>query len=240
MSAEALDATSVVWSPIGLESFPQVAVAPRGVAGDSSHRRHRFTRALDVLGAGTGLILASPLIVAVAALIRVSSRGPVVFRHRRLGKDVEPFACLKFRTMHRDADRIVEELRRTRPDIDEELASNFKLRDDPRITRLGRFLRRTSLDELPQLLNVLRGEMSLVGPRPIVAEEGVKYGPQLRRVLSVRPGMTGAWQVAGRNRIGYPDRVDIDVEYVNRKSLFVDISILMKTPAAIFDWRATS
>ncbi len=176
----------------------------------------------------------------VAALIRVSSRGPVLFRHERLGKDLEPFDCLKFRTMHRDAERIIEELRRIRPEIDAEFSSNFKLIDDPRVTRLGRFLRKTSIDELPQLVNVLRGEMSLVGPRPIIAEESAMYGRRLGVVLSVRPGMTGAWQVSGRNKIDYPERVDIDVEYVRSKSTAVDLAILLKTPLALIDWDATS
>lgn len=228
------------WGSLGIEPLPRGAPPTRELIGSASRRSDRTVRALDVIGATVGLVVTAPLLIAIATLIRVSSRGPVVFRQRRLGRDVEPFDCLKFRTMHRDAERIGAELRRTRPDIDAELASNFKLRDDPRISRVGRILRRTSLDELPQLINVLRGEMSLVGPRPIVAEEGAKYGPQLRLVLSVRPGLTGAWQVAGRNKIGYPERVDIDVDYVNRKSLFVDLSILLKTPAALLDWDATS
>lgn len=195
---------------------------------------------IDVVGATAGLVFAAPVLVAVAAAIRLSSRGPVVFRHERLGKDLEPFECLKFRTMHRHSERIIEELRRTRPDIDAEVRDNFKLEDDPRITRLGRVLRKSSLDELPQLMNVLRGDMSLVGPRPIVAEEAPKYGSRLRRVLSVRPGMTGAWQVGGRNRINYPERVDIDVAYVDRKSVRLDLSILLQTPGALLDWHATS
>ena len=207
----------------------------------STRKRHdRVSRTIDVAGASVVLVLVAPVLVAVAAAIRVSSRGPVIFRQRRLGMNLEPFDCLKFRTMHRDSARIIAELRRTRPDIDAELENNFKLRDDPRVSRLGRVLRQTSLDELPQLINVLRGEMSLVGPRPIVAEEGTKYGGQLRWVLSVRPGMTGAWQVSGRNRISYPDRVDIDVAYVDRKSVLGDLSILIKTPAALLDWHATS
>lgn len=239
MAVEAMGAAPVVWH-FGLEPSPRVASPSRDLVGSASRRGGRITRALDVIGATVGLVVASPILIAIAALIRVSSRGPVVFRQQRLGRDVEPFHCLKFRTMHRDAERIGEELRRTRPDINAELASDFKLRDDPRISRVGRMLRKTSLDELPQLLNVLRGEMSLVGPRPIVAEEGAKYGRQLRLVLSVRPGLTGAWQVAGRNKIGYPERVDIDVDYANRKSLLVDLSILLKTPAALLDWDATS
>jgi lipopolysaccharide/colanic/teichoic acid biosynthesis glycosyltransferase len=182
----------------------------------------------------------APILAVVAVMIRLTSRGPVLFRHQRLGRDFEPFHCLKFRTMHRDSERIMEELRRTRPDIDGEFSSNFKLRDDPRVSRLGRLLRKTSIDELPQLFNVLRGEMSLVGPRPIIAAEGEMYGPHLPIVLSVRPGLTGAWQVAGRNKIGYPERVDLDVNYVNRKSTTVDLAILLKTPAALLDWDATS
>lgn len=239
-SVESSGAGAWGWRSSPIEPLPRFAHPSTTSYDSTSCRSDRITRVLDVFGAAAGLLVAAPVLVAIAALIRVTSRGPVVFRHQRLGRDLEPFYCLKFRTMHRDAEQIIEELRRTRPDIDAELEDNFKLRDDPRISRLGRLLRRTSLDELPQLLNVLRGEMSLVGPRPIVAEEGAKYGPQLRRVLSVRPGMTGAWQVAGRNNINYPERVDIDVEYVDHKSLRLYLSIVVQTPAALLDWRATS
>ncbi len=213
----------------------RIRVAPAGAT-----RSDRIARSIDLVGASIGLLVAAPILLVVAALIRGSSRGPVVFRHERLGKDLEPFRCLKFRTMHRDSERIIEELRRTQPEIDAEFSSNFKLSDDPRVTRLGRFLRKSSLDELPQLFNVLRGEMSLVGPRPIIADEAAMYGSKLRLVLSVRPGMTGAWQVGGRNNIEYPERVDIDVDYVHRKSTTVDLAILLKTPVALFDWNATS
>ena len=210
------------------------------IAAALSDRSGRIGRVVDIVGASVGLLVTAPVLVVTAAAIRVSSRGPVVFKHERLGRNYEPFNCLKFRTMHRDSERIIEELRLIRPDIDAEFANSFKLRDDPRISRLGRFLRKTSIDELPQLFNVLRGEMSLVGPRPIVADEGAMYGPQLPHVLSVRPGMTGAWQVGGRSKVDYPERVDIDVDYVNRKSVAADLAILLKTPAALLDWQATS
>ena len=235
-----VDAARPTWGPMGLDVAPPDHRPRRELADGLPHPNRRLTRALDVIVATVGLLLTAPVLIAIAATIRLTSRGPVLFRQLRLGRDLEPFHCLKFRTMHRDAERIGRELRHLSPAVEAEMESHFKLNDDPRITRVGRTLRRTSLDELPQLLNVLRGEMSLVGPRPIVAEEGRKYGPRLRLVLSERPGMTGAWQVSGRNKIAYPERVDIDVEYVNRKSLLVDLAILLKTPAAVLDWDATS
>jgi lipopolysaccharide/colanic/teichoic acid biosynthesis glycosyltransferase len=164
--------------------------------------------------------------------VKLDSRGPGLFSHRRLGLNGMGFPCLKFRSMHADAD---ERLRADGPLYREYAANDFKLpaERDPRLTRVGRFLRRTSLDELPQLLNVLRGDMSLVGPRPIVPEELEKYGHGAALFLSLKPGITGAWAVNGRSEVAYPDRADLELEYVRAWSLLGDVGILLRTVPAV-------
>ncbi len=185
-------------------------------------------RALDVLGSTAGLVLLSPLLAAVAVAVRLDSAGPIFFRQRRLGVGGRPFSMYKFRTMRQDAERLLRE----DPALFELYESNdYKLPEDrdPRITRLGRFLRAWSLDELPQLFNVLRGDMSLVGPRPIVPQEIDYYGDHAGLFLGVRPGITGQWQVNGRSEIGYPERAHIDIQYIKNWSLGRDMDILVKT-----------
>lgn len=189
-------------------------------------------RAFDVGLSTLGLICLLPLLVAVAAAIRLDSSGTILFRQRRLGRRGREFEILKFRTMREDAEEVLQE----DPILRSAYAGNgYKLpsESDPRITALGRFLRQTSMDELPQLLNVLGGEMSLVGPRPVVPREIREYGEQAALVLSVRPGMTGLWQVSGRNEIDYPRRAKLDAEYVQEWSLIADLRILLCTPAAV-------
>ncbi len=186
-------------------------------------------RGIDLAGAVALGVLLLPSIVVIALLLRRQG-GPVIYRHRRIGRDGQSFDCLKFRSMFPDAERRLRELLDRHPELEEEWRRDHKLRNDPRITALGRFLRRTSLDELPQLWNVLRGEMSLVGPRPIVREETIRYGRHMRSYLAVRPGITGLWQVTGRNNIGYPRRVALDVYYVRHRGLRLDAYILLKTP----------
>jgi lipopolysaccharide/colanic/teichoic acid biosynthesis glycosyltransferase len=154
-----------------------------------------------------------------------------------VGRDYRSFGCIKFRTMRRDADRILSRLLSESPDLQEEFRNDFKLRNDPRITRLGRFLRRSSLDELPQFLNVLRGEMSLVGPRPIVRHELPRYGDRMEEVLAVRPGLTGLWQVSGRNNLSYDERVALDLRYARHRSVWMDLSIIARTIGVILDPR---
>lgn len=195
-------------------------------------------RALDFFGALFGLIITLPVLVAVAIAIKIDSRGPVLFAHRRLGRDGKHFDCLKFRTMHVDAERRVfenEEL------LHQYVSNHFKIPGhlDPRITGLGRFLRKSSLDELPQLWNVLMGEMSLVGPRPIVALEATHYGDHIAELLSVRPGLTGQWAVEGRSQLGYPKRAEIELEYVRKRNLATDLSILARTPWTVISQRGT-
>ncbi|KAA0586603.1 undecaprenyl-phosphate galactose phosphotransferase WbaP (plasmid) [Azospirillum oryzae] len=174
------------------------------------------------------MVLLLPLFAVFAALI-VKDGGPVLYGHRRIGCNGRPFTCLKFRTMVGDSDRILRELLERDPAVLAEWRSTFKLKNDPRVTRIGRFLRASSLDELPQLLNILRGEMSLVGPRPVTADELHKYGRDLAFYLQVRPGMTGLWQVSGRNDSSYDQRVRSDAWYVRNWSLWHDIAILAKT-----------
>ncbi|HEY2661468.1 MAG TPA: sugar transferase [Caulobacteraceae bacterium] len=179
------------------------------------------------------LVFFAPLMLGVAIAVFVQDGGPVFFAHRRLGLNGSSFACLKFRSMATDAQARFNHLLAVDPGARTEWERDHKLRNDPRITRLGEFLRRSSLDELPQLFNVLRGEMSLVGPRPIVEAEAHRYGRRICNYCSVRPGITGLWQVSGRNDTSYRRRVAIDVVYSRRKSLTLDARILLMTIPAV-------
>jgi exopolysaccharide biosynthesis polyprenyl glycosylphosphotransferase len=181
-------------------------------------------RGMDLLGSILALTLLAPVFVAVAAAIKLDSRGPVFFRQQRVGRDGRLFEMLKFRTMVRDADRMKAELEQRN-----EAEGLFKIADDPRVTRVGRRLRRTSLDELPQLFNVLRGEMSLVGPRPLVLEDDQRVEGWYRRRLHLTPGMTGRWQVLGSARIPLAEMVKLDYLYVANWSLWGDVKILLRT-----------
>jgi exopolysaccharide production protein ExoY len=184
-------------------------------------------RTADLLGAGAGLVLSLPVLLLLALAVKLSSPGPVFFRHARVGLDGKGFYCYKLRTMVRDAERRLRE----DPELQARHRQNgFKLptREDPRVTRLGRFLRRTHLDELPQLWNVFRGEMSLVGPRPIVDEELLHYGDRQREFLSVRPGIFGPWTAQGRCRVDYPERVEVELSYGKAGSATEDLRILVR------------
>jgi Undecaprenyl-phosphate galactose phosphotransferase WbaP len=189
-------------------------------------------RFLDVLGAlALGLIF-SPLMALIFLLMRREG-GPVIYRHRRVGRNGKVFECLKFRTMVPNAEQVLRDVLERQPELKAEWLRDHKLRNDPRVTALGRFLRRTSLDELPQLWNVVRGEMSLVGPRPVVREELMRYGRNLRVYLSAKPGITGLWQVMGRNDTDYRRRVAMDVCYVRNQNLLLDLYILLKTTRVV-------
>lgn len=193
-------------------------------------------RALDVALAGIGLLLAAPLLAVLALLVKWDTPGPVFFGHVRVGKGGRKFRCWKLRTMTADA---TDALRRD-PGLRARYVQNhFKvpIEEDPRVTRMGRFLRKWSLDELPQLWNVLVGEMSLVGPRPIVEEELSWYGSYAREFLSVRPGLTGAWQIMGRNRIGYPHRAFVELGYIRQRSLWREWKTLILTLPAVITAR---
>ena len=179
-----------------------------------------------------GLVML-PILVIIAVAIKVTSPGPILFGHDRVGKNRKVFQAWKFRSMHMNADELLEEHLASGPEARKEWAEDQKLKDDPRMTRVGRFLRRTSLDELPQLWNVVRGEMSLVGPRPIVESEVRKYGTEFERYMSVPPGITGLWQVSGRNNTTYEERVQLDATYVENWSLSLDAYILGRTFEAV-------
>jgi len=194
-------------------------------------------RALDVTVAGTALLVLVPVIVVSAIAVRLNSPGPVLFRQRRLGRQMQPFTVLKFRTMRADADSAlhrdyVRSLIGTQPP--ENAPDNlYKLVIDPRVTRVGRFLRSWSIDELPQLWNVLRGEMSLVGPRPVIEYEVEQYPDWYLRRFAVKPGLTGLWQVSGRNEKTYEEMVRYDIEYAERRSLWLDLRILARTALVV-------
>jgi Undecaprenyl-phosphate galactose phosphotransferase WbaP len=189
-------------------------------------------RAFDLVVATFLLGVLSPLFAYL--IFRIRETGPeTIFGHVRIGRDGKPFQCLKFRTMVPNAAEVLADVLASDPQAREEWERNFKLKDDPRITRIGAFLRSTSLDELPQLWNVLRGEMSLVGPRPVIEEELARYGDQVRYYLEARPGITGLWQVSGRNDTGYEDRVALDSWYVRNWSLWYDVVILVRTVAVV-------
>ena len=191
------------------------------------------TRLLDVVGALALLVFTAPLIFFLALLVKLYDGGPVFFVHRRIGHGGKMFPCLKLRTMVMDADRRLDQLLATDANARAEWALDQKLRNDPRITGLGHFLRKSSLDELPQLINVLRGEMSLVGPRPIVLDEAPRYGRWLKHYCAVRPGITGMWQVSGRNNLTYRRRVACDVLYARRQSTHLNLLILLVTVPAV-------
>jgi lipopolysaccharide/colanic/teichoic acid biosynthesis glycosyltransferase len=197
-------------------------------------------RLLDILVASTALLVLMPLLALIALAIRVESRGPVIFRQRRLGQGLAPFTVFKFRTMRHEADaaphrEYVHSL------IDQPAAGErgergelYKLSVDNRITRVGRFLRSWSLDELPQLVNVLRGEMALVGPRPVIPYEVERYPERYLPRFTVKPGLTGLWQVSGRNERTYEEMVRFDIEYARHASLLLDLRILAKTVPVVF------
>jgi lipopolysaccharide/colanic/teichoic acid biosynthesis glycosyltransferase len=202
-------------------------------------------RGIDILGSLTLLIILSPLLLAISGFVKLSSRGPVVFRQVRIGQMFKPFMICKFRTMYADADHgihhnyvswFINSSDKVQEDKGQEQDKQkiFKLTNDPRITPIGHFLRKTSFDELPQLWNVLRGEMSLVGPRPPLWYEVKQYKPWHRyRVLEAKPGITGLWQVSGRSRTTFDDMVRLDLRYAKNRSLWADIKILLATPMAV-------
>lgn len=186
-------------------------------------------RGLDIIVAAFSIVFLSPLLLLVALAVYLLDGYPIFISHPRLGLGGRFFSCLKFRSMRLNPEAVLKRHLEAHPEARAEWEANHKLKNDPRITALGRVLRKTSIDELPQLLNILRGEMSLVGPRPIVAEEAIKYGHNIVDYLSVRPGLTGMWQVNGRSETTYSERVALDVAYARRRTFAQDITILFKT-----------
>lgn len=204
--------------------------APRAPA---IQRLSPLKRALDLMIAVPLLVFTAPLWIAIAVAIRMTDGGAAMFRQTRIGLGGRTFTCFKFRSMVTDADARLQELLQNDPQAAAEWAADQKLRDDPRITLIGRFLRKTSLDELPQLINIIRGDMSVVGPRPVVRDEIVRYGRYFADYASVRPGVTGLWQVSGRNDMSYERRVRLDAIYARRQSALFDIKILLATIPAV-------
>ncbi len=214
---------------------------PQDAPSDLLHHRYRpidrklerrCKIAFDWLAAAAALIVAAPVLCIIAALVKLDG-GPVLFGHLRVGRDGRPFHCLKFRSMVVDSDAALSCLLRDDPLAAIEWAETHKLKRDPRITRIGRFLRASSLDELPQLFNILRLEMSLVGPRPIVTAEMPRYGGHIVSYQSVRPGLTGLWQISGRSDTTYDERVRLDTWYAGNWSFWSDIKIILRTVPAV-------
>ena len=201
--------------------------------GGTSFWDTRITRALDVTIALVALIFFLPLMLVVAALVYATDPGPIFFAHRRIGKGGRHFRCLKFRSMAVNAEALLSDLLANDPMARAEWARDHKLKDDPRITAVGAFLRKSSLDELPQIFNVLCGDMALVGPRPIVDAEALRYGRYFAHYCSVRPGITGLWQVSGRNNVSYRRRVAFDVAYSRSRSTLFDVKILAMTVPSV-------
>jgi len=199
-----------------------------GVSG-----RFDSKRLVDIVASIAAIIFLAPLLIAVAVLVWGSGKGSVIYSHHRIGYGGELFRCFKFRTMRVQSDEYLSGLLERDPAAREEWLANFKLRLDPRVTRFGRFLRRTSIDELPQLFNVLMGDMSLVGPRPIVLSEVPRYGHYIANYASVKPGITGLWQVSRRSDTTYRRRVAFDVIYSRKCSFRMDVRILLRTIVAI-------
>jgi lipopolysaccharide/colanic/teichoic acid biosynthesis glycosyltransferase len=194
-------------------------------------------RSGDIVFSLAVLSLGAPVFLMLAALVKATSKGPVFYVQQRVGRDYRSFGCIKFRTMRPDADQVLNKILADSPELEAEFINDFKLKDDPRITRIGKFLRRSSLDELPQFFNVLRGEMSVVGPRPIVDQELPRYGGRMEEVLAVRPGLTGLWQVSGRNNLSYQKRVRLDIHYARQRNFSLDLKIILRTIGVILDPR---
>ena len=188
-----------------------------------------FKMIFDLLFSLLFLIISLPFFIIISLFIKLSSRGPIFYSQERIGKNNIPFKCIKFRTMHPEAKDILDNLLMKDEKLKKEFEETHKIKNDPRITTIGKLLRKTSLDELPQFINVLRGEMSIIGPRPIVKDEIIKYEEYFKKVSSIKPGITGLWQVSGRNNLTYKRRVMLDINYVENYNLIMDLRILIRT-----------
>lgn len=188
-------------------------------------------RAMDIIGSLAGIILLSPLLLIIAIAIKIDDpKGSIIFSQQRCGEDNKLFQMYKFRSMVSNAEELLEELR-SQNEMDGPV---FKIKDDPRITKVGKFIRKTSVDELPQLFNILKGDMSIVGPRPAIPHEVAEYNDYQRQRLLVKPGLTCIWQVSGRNSIGFDEWVDMDLEYIEKRNLWMDIKLIFKTVGVLF------
>jgi undecaprenyl-phosphate galactose phosphotransferase len=198
-------------------------------------KHNRIKRFFDLVFSCLVLILGSPIFLIISLLIFISSPGPIFYGHKRVGRGGKIIKCWKFRTMKIGADKLLKQLLKKNPVLMKEWRLYYKLKNDPRITNLGNFLRKTSLDELPQFWNVLKGELSVVGPRPCVEEEVKEhYNEKAKKILSIRPGITGIWQTSGRNNISWDYRLKLDEEYVEKQNFFKDLKLIIKTVLIIF------
>ena len=189
-----------------------------------------FKRGIDIIGAGSGLLLLSPVIAIVACAVKFTSKGPIFFSLKRVGKNGKIFDMYKFRSMVVNAEELKEKLAHQ----NEMSGPMFKMKDDPRVTKIGKFIRKTSIDELPQLWNVLKGDMSLVGPRPSLPKEVKQFEKWMYKRLTVKPGLTCYWQVSGRNNIDFEDWMKLDISYVEDRNIWIDIKLIFKTAFILF------
>ena len=220
---------------VGVEPFYTEKVFMLSIRNNLARRRNRLAkRIFDLILTIIGGILISPILLILAVVVGADNKGRIIFAHRRVGRKGKPFPCYKFQTMVPNAQERLEEYLAKNPEARKEWEESFKLTNDPRVTKLGAFLRKTSLDELPQLWNVLMGDMSLVGPRPIVAKEVKFYGENIEEYYMVPPGITGMWQVNGRSDTTYEERVGMDTWYVRNWSVWIDLVYLFKTVKAVF------
>lgn len=197
---------------------------------DATIRHLPLKRTFDIVFSCLVLLLIFPLFMAIAIIIRLTSKGPAIYAHTRIGRGGKSFNCLKFRSMYADADSRLQQILQNDPIRAAEWEQCHKLKNDPRITPIGHFLRKTSLDELPQFLNVLKGDLSVVGPRPVVEAEVKKYlKEKAGKILSIRPGITGLWQVSGRSNTSYANRIALDEYYIENHSFLLDLQLVLKT-----------
>lgn len=212
-----------------INQFEDIGLAPPNFIKRDSKVYLFLKRLMDIVFSVAAIIILLPLFIIVAVIIKLDSKGPVLFIQKRCGKDGKIFKMYKFRSMCMDAEEKLDQIHHLN-DVEEPL---FKIKDDPRLTRVGRFLRRTSIDELPQLINIIKGDMSLVGPRPPLPSEVEKYNSWQKLRLSVKPGLTGLWQISGRSNLGFDEMVRLDLKYIAERNLVYDIKIIIKTIPAV-------
>jgi len=195
-------------------------------------------RIFDIAFSLLAIVILTPFLLLIALAVKVSSPGKIIYAHERIGRGGKKFLCYKFRSMYIDADLRLKEILTNHPEMRNEWENCFKLKNDPRITPIGAFLRRTSLDEFPQFFNVLKGDLSVVGPRPVVKKEIEKqFGKRALKILSIRPGLTGLWQISGRSNTSYEERIQLDEHYVDTRNLYLDIKLIAKTIPAMISAR---
>lgn len=215
--------------PAGQAADTRRGNVPGGVAAERRTAYNIIKRAFDIIFAVACIIVFTPFMLVVAAIIKIDSRGSILFKQPRVGKNGKQFVIYKFRSMCSDAESKIEQLKKH----NEKDGPIFKIHDDPRITRFGRIMRKTSIDELPQLFNILRGDMTFVGPRPPLPREVEQYNDYQRQRLSVKPGLTCYWQISGRSMIGFDEWIELDLKYIRERGILTDIKILLKTFPAV-------